>query len=258
MADNSNSPDLRPDLDESTHVPELHADISSEAAAVGREKSLRENGMEPVGLWMLLICGFVLLVGGSVLGKGGGFLNYDELFKQGYRQAEAPGGKEKILLPEPIGDLLAREGAKVYGKCIGCHGADGGGGNGIPPLAGSEWVTGNTDQLSQIILHGLKGPITVAGSAYNSNMPAMSDGLGPKELASVMTYIRNSWGNEAPIVSPEMAAAALKIAKERGNAQVDVAELKANHDKMLPGEPLDPATLFDPETLEPAEEAAAE
>jgi len=248
----------RPDLDDSINVHQAHATLGEDVVAVGREKTIRENGMEPVGLWMMLACGIVLLAGGAVLGKGGGMFDYNELTKDGYLRSPAPGGEEIILPPAPPLELFAKEGAKIYGKCIGCHGADGGGGNGIPPLAGSEWVIGNTDQLSQIILHGLKGPISVAGVQYNGNMPAMRDGLGPKELAFIMTYIRNEWGNSASVVTPEMASAALEIAEARGNSQVDVAELKANHDKMLPGDPFPEGTLLDPETLEPVGDATAE
>ncbi|MDB4353697.1 cytochrome c [Akkermansiaceae bacterium] len=255
MAQNSSN---RPDLDENIKVAEAHARLGDEAVAVGREKSLRENGMEPVGLWMLMPCALILLLGGAVLGKGGSLFGYDELVKNGYMRSSAPGGEEVILPPGPALTIFSKEGAKIYGKCIGCHGADGAGGNGIPPLAGSEWVTGSTDQLSQIIIHGLAGPITVKGTPYNGNMPAMGDGLGPKELAYIMTYIRNEWGNSAPLVTPEMGAAALEIAKERGNSQVTVDELTKNHDKDLPGEPLAPDTLLDPETLEPVEQLAAE
>ena len=247
-----------PDLDESINVPEVHAALRDDSIAAGREKSIRENGMEPVGLIMLIPCALILLLGGSVLGKGGSLFGYNELFKEGYMRTPAPGGEEIVLPPGPALSLFSKEGAKVYGKCIGCHGSDGAGGNGIPPLAGSEWVTGNTDQLSQIIIHGLTGPVSVAGLDYNNNMPAMGEGLGPKELAFIMTYIRNEWGNEASLVTPEMGAAALEIAKLRGSDQADVVELKNNHDKMLPGEPLSPESLVDPETLEPVEQPAAE
>lgn len=252
MADNSSN-DLRPDLDDSVNVAEVHASISEDSAAVSREKSLRENGMEPVSLWMMLTCGLVLLVGGSVLGKSGLF-NYD-LYPKEYVRAANPNSAAPPLPSIGYGMLAAREGAKVYGKCIGCHGADGGGGSGIPPLANSEWVTGNTEQLAMIILHGLKGEISVAGNTYNGNMPAMGEGLGPKELAFVMTYIRGTFGNEASPVSIEQAASALAISQ---SGQVDVPLLKAEHDNMLSGDDIAPETLFDQEIFEPITADAAE
>ena len=252
MADNSPN-DLRPDLDDSINVAETHAALSEDGNAVTREKSIRENGMEPVSLWMMLVCGLVLLVGGSVLGKSGLF-NYD-LYPKEYVRATNPDGPPVALPPIVYAKLAAREGAKVYGKCIGCHGADGGGGSGIPPLANSEWVTGSTEQLSQIILHGLKGEISVAGITYNGNMPAMGEGLGPKELAFVMTYIRGAFGNEAAPVSIEQAASALAISQ---SGQVDVPLLSAQHDKMLAGADIAPDTLFDQEIFEPITSDLAE
>ncbi|MEN8695120.1 MAG: c-type cytochrome [Akkermansiaceae bacterium] len=254
MADQPSN-DLRPDLDDSINVSEAHAILNDDGAAVTREKSLRENGMEPVSLWMMLTCGIILLVGGSVLGKSGLF-NYD-LFPQGYLREKNPFAADAPLPPVPYGDLAVREGAKVYGKCIGCHGADGAGGSGIPPLANSEWVTGNTAMLSQIILHGLKGEISVAGVNYNGNMPSMADGLGPKELAFVMTYIRGSFGNSAPPVSIAQAANGLELAKSQ-SGQVDVPILRAKYDKMLEGADISSDTLFDQELFEPIEAASAE
>lgn len=248
MADQSSN-DLRPDLDDSINVAEAHASLNDEGAAVSREKSLRENGMEPVSLWMMFACGLVLLVGGSVLGKSGLF-NYD-LFPEEYTRAENPNGPAEVLPPIDYGSLAVREGAKVYGKCVGCHGGDGAGSALIPPLAGSEWVTGDTEVLSQIILNGLKGEIIVAGKPYNNNMPSMREGLGgAKELAFLMTYLRSSFGNSAAPVSIEQAATAFEVA-DQTNGQVDVATLQASHAKMLVGADISPDTLFDQELLEP-------
>lgn len=256
MADHSSSK-KRPDLDENMNVADAHASLKDEGAAVAREKRLRENGLEPIALWLILVSGLVVLIGGSVLGKGGGFLNYGELYKDGYVRKPSPAGEEAVLEPVPMLVAFKKEGAKHYSKCAGCHQPNGQGGNGIPPLAGSEWVTGNTETLSQIIIHGLKGPINVAGVAYNNNMPAMGDGLGPKELAALMTYIRNEWGNQASLVSTEMAANAIEVAKQ-SSGQMDVPTLEAKHAKDLPGEAVSPDTLLDPETFEPiGEEPAA-
>jgi hypothetical protein len=88
--------------------------------------------------------------------------------------------------------------------------------------------------------------------------------LSALELASVMTYIRNSFGNETgDVVTPEMGAAALEIYKERAAGaslppQTTEAELLADHAKMLPGEQMDPATVVDLETFEPVGSPEAE
>jgi hypothetical protein len=101
------------------------------------------------------------------------------------------------------------------------------------------------------------GPIEVGGISYNGVMPAQGLGLGKKELAAVMTYIRNDWGNKASVVSLEQAAKALEIANARGDGAVTVEELKKNHDKDLEGAELPPETLIDPITFEPVEVQAA-
>lgn len=74
-----------------------------------------------------------------------------------------------------------------------------------PPLAGSEWVTGDEVRLSLILLHGIEGPIEVAGKKYDSPeilpvMPSHST-MDDGDIAAILTYIRNEWGNQAPPVT---------------------------------------------------------
>lgn len=252
MADSQSTNDLRPDLDETINVSEAHGAIKDSSPAVGREKSVRENGMEAVSLWLILVSGIVVLVGGAVLGQGGSFFGYDELTKTDHVRGKSPVEEETIIPPITVLALLQKEGQKLYSACASCHQASGAGQSGVyPPLAGSEWVTGNTEQLAMIIHNGVGGPIKVAGVDYNNNMGAIGANFGPKELASIMTFIRTSWGNDASLVTPEMAENALAISKKRGGKPTTAEELQKNHDKMLPGDTLDPDTLFDPETWEP-------
>jgi mono/diheme cytochrome c family protein len=98
-------------------------------------------------------------------------------------------------------------GKKVYTTCAACHMANGQGVAGInPPLAGSEWVVGSEERLIRIVLHGLKGPITVAGKEYNSVMAPLGTVLKDDQIANVLSYIRQEWGNSAPEVKPETVA----------------------------------------------------
>jgi len=251
MADSQTSPDSRPDLDESINVSEAHAPLKDSTAAVDREKSLHENGMESVSLWLILISGIVVLVAGSVMGQGGSFFGYDELVKKGSMRGVSPVKEEVPLEPVPVLALLQKEGQKLYSACSACHQPSGMGGGAFPPLAGSEWVTGNTERLAMIIHNGVGGPITVKGQPYQGNMGAIGANFGPKELAAVKTYIRTAWGNDASMVTPAMAKEALRISKERGGTPTTADELNKNHDKMLSGDTMDPATLLDPETWEP-------
>lgn len=252
MSDLTTTPNARPDLDESINVPEVHGALEESQQAATREKSLRENGMEAVSLWLVLISAIVVLVGGATMGQGGDFFGYGELIKENYIRGESPVPEPEVAEPTPILALLRKEGKKAYTNCAACHQASGLGQAGVyPPLAASEWVLGNTEALAMIIHNGVAGPIEVAGTTYNGNMGAIGANLDAKSLAALMTYIRTEWGNDASLVTPEMAQAALDISAQRAGGQTSAEELKKEHDKMLPGDTLDPETLVDPETWEP-------
>lgn len=110
-------------------------------------------------------------------------------------------------------ELLVAKGQAMYAlMCLVCHQSSGVGSPGLyPPLAGSEWVTGSANRLIRIPLHGLTGPIEVKGQTWKGlNMPAF--GTSPpldndENLAAVLTYIRQAWGNQAPPITPEQVAA---------------------------------------------------
>ncbi|MGC1243429.1 MAG: c-type cytochrome [Chryseosolibacter sp.] len=99
------------------------------------------------------------------------------------------------------------QGRKFFlSSCSGCHGNDGAGLNRFaPPLQRSEWVLGDERRLALIILHGIEGPLDVAGKRYGEPdilpvMPGHST-LDDGTIASILTYIRNEWGNQAGAVS---------------------------------------------------------
>lgn len=99
-------------------------------------------------------------------------------------------------------------GAVFYSSlCAQCHGAVGEGfGRSFPPLAGAEWVEGNEEQLIRIVLYGLQGPIEVKGQPYRGLMVGFDRQLTDEDAAALLTYIRSSWGNDAPPVSPSTVA----------------------------------------------------
>ncbi|MDX2070133.1 MAG: c-type cytochrome [Haliscomenobacter sp.] len=96
---------------------------------------------------------------------------------------------------------------KYLATCAGCHGTNGRGMDRFgPPMVGSEWVLGDEKRLSLIILHGLEGPIMVQGKKYGAPeilpvMPAHSV-MDDADIAAILTYIRNEWGNQAKPVTP--------------------------------------------------------
>ncbi len=159
-----------------------------------------------------------------------------------YSYEVARAGLLGLPVPESATEKNRREGAaaqsdflklgqEVYlrdGHCGTCHQEDGKGlvEAGFPPLAGTKWVNGDKETLIKITLKGLAGPIEVNGHQYPGHVPMTGfEGLlSDSEVAAVLTYVRQSFGNEA---SP-----------------VNEAEIKAVREKYLDvNGPLDASTL---------------
>lgn len=95
-------------------------------------------------------------------------------------------------------------GKQIYGQtCIACHQAEGQGiPSAFPPLAKSDYLNANVDRAIGAVLHGLTGEITVNGVKYNSIMTKQM--ISQEEVANVLTYVYNSWGNNKTVVTPAM------------------------------------------------------
>jgi mono/diheme cytochrome c family protein len=106
----------------------------------------------------------------------------------------------------------ANDGAGVYStNCSSCHQTNGAGLPGaFPPLANNPVVTGDAKTVVHIVKFGLNGKIQAGTQAYNGTMPAWGQNLNDGQIASVVTFIRASWGNHASPVSPADVAAATK------------------------------------------------
>jgi len=105
---------------------------------------------------------------------------------------------------------LFTKGKEIYdreGFCITCHQADGRGvsASGSPSLAGTRWVQGSEERLIKLTLKGLHGPMEVLGQNYPGQVPMTPfEGLlNDEEVAAVLTFVRNSFGNKAPTISPD-------------------------------------------------------
>ncbi len=117
-------------------------------------------------------------------------------------------------------DPLILEGKKVYiTYCASCHQANGGGVPGqFPPLAKSDWVNvEGPNRLVRIVLNGMGGPITVNGVEYNNNMLAWRDQLNDRQIAAVLSYIRNDWGNKGTLVQPEEVTKIRQATKDKSD-----------------------------------------
>ena len=118
------------------------------------------------------------------------------------------------LSPEEMAALKferkIENGKKIFSaKCQSCHQSNGLGlPNAFPPLAGSEWVTSDPGLISNIILKGLKGKIVVKGETWGA-MPTQQMAavdIDDREIASVVTYVRQAWGNSASEVTEQEVA----------------------------------------------------
>jgi len=122
---------------------------------------------------------------------------------------------EKIEIKVP--PHLTGDAAKTYevggqvfhANCTSCHQTNGQGLDpAFPPLVGTPWVVGSEERITKIVLHGIHGKIEVNGKTYDPEkgvppMTAFGSILKDEEIAAVLTYVRNSWGNKAAPVLPE-------------------------------------------------------
>lgn len=110
---------------------------------------------------------------------------------------------------DPLQESIKR-GADVYADfCMNCHLASGEGVENVyPPLANSDYLMKHRKESIHGLKYGQQGEIVVNGKTYNNFMPP--PGLGDDEIADVMNYINNSWGNKNTKMVTEAEVAAIK------------------------------------------------
>lgn len=150
------------------------------------------------GLPVALIAGMLTLAACGGGEQGGGDSATTTNTAAGATGGDAAGGATSLVAT----------GEQKYGQiCASCHMANGQGIEGnFPPLAGSEWLLGNPDVPISIVLHGLQGEIEVKGAKYNGAMQPWAM-LPDEDIAAILTYTRQAWGNSAGPVTPEQVKA---------------------------------------------------
>lgn len=133
------------------------------------------------------------------------------------------------LVSNTAGKGGAIDGKQLYtGTCQACHQATGHGLPGVfPPLAGSSWVDGDPHVLVQIVLHGLHGPIEVAGTTYNGSMPAFGTQFNDDELAALLSFIRKEWGNTGAPIEASLVAESRALTAKRADPWPNVKDIEA-------------------------------
>jgi mono/diheme cytochrome c family protein len=121
--------------------------------------------------------------------------------KDNKKEASAPETTQKTS--EVKEDISSHPGAALYNThCLPCHQADGNGVPGMyPSIRKSDWVNGDTDKLIGIVLFGMTGEIQVHGEMFNSVMAPLPH-LSDEEVANILTFIRKTYENEGPEVTP--------------------------------------------------------
>ncbi|MGC1241997.1 MAG: PVC-type heme-binding CxxCH protein [Chryseosolibacter sp.] len=164
------------------------------ASWLDKEKGLpivQEAGKKPMDEWMIHAYETALahLEGKSVQQK-----------KEEGIQTDLKGVERELFIKGK--EIYSRE-----GFCITCHQPDGAGlsASGFPPIARTPWVEGDEARLIKIVLKGLQGPMEVLNTKYSGQVPMtpFEGMLNDEEVAAVLTYVRNSFGNKASAITPE-------------------------------------------------------
>lgn len=163
-------------------------------------------GREPVALWLIVVIMVLMFFGGMFLwANSGGFQS--NVYNTNQVSWTGAGAGGPATAPDPM-----VVGKRVYSQnCAVCHQANGQGVPGqFPPLVDSEWVLSRDwhgdNHAVKIVLNGLQGVVTVKGQPYNNVMAPWGGVLKDDQIAAVLTYIRNEWGNQAPPISTEFVA----------------------------------------------------
>ncbi len=191
-----------------------HSDNLPDRIIQMHEQAVREmeeprDGISPTPVTFLLMCFVFTAWGGYYIADNQG--NWSGM-EYSAKPASAAAGPAAVIDPMVMGK-------EIFGACTQCHQADGKGVAGTyPPLVASDYVTGDERRLAAILVNGINGPFVVNGVTYNSEMPKWRDYFSDEEIAAVITYIRNSWGNKAPAVSKDTVAKVRAELADKPNA----------------------------------------
>lgn len=197
------------------HMQQMHGEVSAMHQEMMQGGMMHEGGMMGRGDEMMSMMGarewdqqmLSMHEGLARMHQRGGQDEMAQMHQQmteWYRQAleNTPSEGTAEERPKPPEEETV-SGADLYAQqCATCHGPQGAGSGGaFPPLVETEWVTGDEETPIRIVLHGLQGRIRVNDTAYSGVMPAFGARLSNEEVAAILTYIRSSWGNDAPEVT---------------------------------------------------------
>ncbi len=185
------------------------------------EEAEPRAGFAPAPLWLVVLLGVLFYWGTMYLDQnGGGF----------HAQVYEPFGSfQDVADANPIDPAVEeyKKGKIVFeANCAACHQSSGLGNPSMnfPPLATSDWVlASNPNRIIRIVLNGASGPIKVKGQVFDgAAMTPWRDTLKDEQIAHVLTYTRQSWGNKAPRVDPEQVRKIRELTKDKAGSWTEV------------------------------------
>ncbi|MEY4777031.1 MAG: hypothetical protein RL759_1544 [Verrucomicrobiota bacterium] len=204
-------PATNTDLDRRTAQKALRADTESKAKAL-----LTDAAKNADGTYRLPVADAMAVIAANpkVLA---------DMRKSAAAPAPAPASESAAFVKAD--DEQMKRGLAVYSRtCIACHQPTGKGLAPVfPSIAGVPIVNGDATLPIKFILHGLMGPITVDGVTYNSMMPPVA-GVSDQDVADVLTYVRQSFGNKSNPVTADQVKA-VRAANAARTAPWNTAEL---------------------------------
>lgn len=169
----------------------------------------------PLPVWLFIALAMMLFGGMIYLDNHAGGFN-----PRVYQRYTSTNELVALVPYDPAKEAFNR-GLAVYNRptCAPCHQPTGQGTPGVfPPLAGAEWVLeSDPGKIIRIVLDGMQGPVEVKGQMYNNAMPPWRPTLNDEDIAHVLTYVRQAWGNNASPVTVEQVA---KVRQETANRTI--------------------------------------
>ena len=194
------------------------ANVARMHAAAARESGDPAARSTPISLGIIAAIVAIGMTAGSYFGANKGDLSSANVKGFGYSPKFSgvhAGSAEMSPQEKHKPENWRALGKGKYAQCQGCHQPTGEGIPGqYPPLKGSEWVTGGHKRLVAILQHGVNGPLKVAGKGYNGQMQPLGGPMSDTDLAQLLSYIRNEWGNKAGDIYEDQVKA---LRKELGD-----------------------------------------
>jgi mono/diheme cytochrome c family protein len=211
-----------------THKVSDHVALFKKAASDSHGRVIMES--ITAASWLPKNEASAILTEATIAGATAKVLN-DDWLKNTYNNAVAHANGEDYKAPRKPKiktDLkgeakkLFMAGAKIYAKeghCETCHQHDGNGltAAGFPPLSKTKWVNQDPERLIKITLNGLHGPIEVKGKKYPGQVPMTPFGgmLKDYDIAAVLTYVKNSFGNKSGVITPDQVKKVRAATKDK-------------------------------------------